>query len=135
MTSTTMNYTVNSSSFDSGWSALSTSVIDVCVQLVLYGIYLVLFILAIHTLTRRKSGGKKLLLGYTWTMIVFGTVQLVVCLVQAAINVRCVEVLVKQDVAGNLTSQPELARLALLDKALTIAQFMVFAVNKYVHSL
>ncbi|KAJ7711478.1 hypothetical protein B0H16DRAFT_598993 [Mycena metata] len=131
MTFTAMNYTVNSSSFDSRWSAFSTNIIDVC--LVLYGIYLVLFILAIHTLARRKSGAKNLLLGYTWTMIIFGTVQLLFCLGRAIVTAHFVEVLVKEDVTGNFTSQPELVKLATVDHSPWItAQEIIFAGNNLV---
>ncbi|KAJ7704202.1 hypothetical protein B0H16DRAFT_1704866, partial [Mycena metata] len=97
MTSITMNYIVNSSSFDYDWFALSSGVVNAFVQFVLYGVYIVLFLLAIYTLARRKSAGKKLLLGYTWAMAVFGTVQLVLCLVELWIGARFVGVLVKQD--------------------------------------
>lgn len=87
--------------------------------------YIVLFILAVYTLAHRITAGKKLLLGYTWAMAVFGTVQLVLCLVQASIAARFVEVLVK-------TSQSE---LLLLSMSLTTAQMMILAGNKYVDSL
>ncbi|KAJ7738416.1 hypothetical protein B0H16DRAFT_1694880 [Mycena metata] len=147
-----MNYTVSSRSFDYNWSILSLDVVNACVRAFLMnpvmitaegllrsnlcsmaeGVYVVLFILAVYTLARRQSAGKKLLLGYTWTMAVFGTVQLVLCLVQASINARFVEVLVKQDVAGNLTSEPELARLVLLDRSLNTAQQIIFAGNNLV---
>ncbi|KAJ7704201.1 hypothetical protein B0H16DRAFT_718606 [Mycena metata] len=120
-----MKYTVDSSSFDYTSLALSSGIINTCVQLVLY----VLFLLAIYTLASRKSIGKKLLLGYTWTMAVFETVQLVFCLLQVA---RFAEVLVKQDVTGDSPSQPELMKLALLSKSLTTAQTMVFAANNLV---
>ncbi|KAJ7711464.1 hypothetical protein B0H16DRAFT_1816754, partial [Mycena metata] len=102
------------------------------VQLVLYGVYVVLFLLAIYTLASRKRAGKKLLLGYTWTMAVFGTVQLAVCLVQVGINARFVEVLVKQDVDGSLASHRELARPALLSRSLITAQQIIFAGNNLV---
>ncbi|KAJ7741394.1 hypothetical protein B0H16DRAFT_1890570 [Mycena metata] len=128
MTSMTINYIVDSSSFDSKWWALSARIIDACVQLMLYGIYVVLFVLAIYTLSSRKSTGKKLLLGYTWIMAIFGTVQLVLCLVELWIGARCVEV----DVTGNFTSQPELAKLGPLSWSLNTAQEMIFAGNNLV---
>lgn len=96
------------------------------------GIYLVLFILAIHTIARRKKAGKKLLLGYAWTMAVFGTVQLVIRLVDTVLIACCVEILVKQD---GFTSQPKLAKLALLSRSLETAQTVNLAGNKYVDSV
>ncbi|KAJ7711468.1 hypothetical protein B0H16DRAFT_1900599 [Mycena metata] len=127
-----MKYTVDSGLFDYNWFVLSADVINACLQLVLYGIYLVLFILAIYTLARRKSAGKKLLLGYTWTMAIFGTVQLVVCLVQLWTGARFVEVLVKQDITGDFTPQPQLANLAPLSASLNTAQQIIFAGNNLV---
>ncbi|KAJ7711479.1 hypothetical protein B0H16DRAFT_1900608 [Mycena metata] len=127
-----MNYTVDSGLFDYNWSALSSEVIGVCVQLVLYGVYGVLFLLAIYTLARRKSAGKKLLFGYTWTMAVFGTVQLVSSLVQVSMGARFTEALVKQDITGNSTFQPELARLVHLYRSFNTAQQIIFAGNNLV---
>ncbi|KAJ7704205.1 hypothetical protein B0H16DRAFT_1747713 [Mycena metata] len=89
------------------------------------GVYIVLFILAVYTLARRKSAGKKLLLGYTWAMAVLGTMQLVLCLVQLWIGPRFVEVFVKQDA----TSQSE---LVLLARSLDTAQTIIFAGNNLV---
>ncbi|KAJ7711469.1 hypothetical protein B0H16DRAFT_1900600 [Mycena metata] len=113
-----MNYTVDSGLFDHNWFVFSEDVIIACIE----GVYIVLFILAVYTLARRKSAGKKLLLGYTWAMAIFGTVQLVLCLVQASIAARFVEVLVK-------TSQSE---LLLLSMSLTTAQMMILAGNNLV---
>ncbi|KAJ7738423.1 hypothetical protein B0H16DRAFT_1891426, partial [Mycena metata] len=124
-----MSYIVDSDLFDDNWSDFSSDVVNACVELVLYGVYIVLFILAVYTLARRQSAGKKLLLGYTWTMAVLGTLQLVLCLVELWIAARFVGVLVKQDVAGNLTSEPELTRLALLGRSLDAAQLVIFAGN------
>ncbi|KAJ7016865.1 hypothetical protein C8F04DRAFT_1158980 [Mycena alexandri] len=124
-----MKDVVTSDLFDFDYSS---SVINVSLQLVLYGIYIVLFILAIYTLARRKSAGKKLLLGYTWTMAFFGTVQLVFCLIQVMIGARFVEVLLKQDVTRNSPSQPELTKLAPLSRSLNTARQMVFAGNNLV---
>ncbi|KAJ7712148.1 hypothetical protein B0H16DRAFT_1900256 [Mycena metata] len=127
-----MNYTVDSGLFDHSWFVLSEVVINACLELVLYGIYLVLFILAIYTLAHRITAGKKLLLGYIWAMAVFGTAQLVLSLVEPWIAARFVEVLVKQDVTGDFTSQPELVKLALLSRSLTTAQGIIFAGNNLV---
>ncbi|KAJ7738422.1 hypothetical protein B0H16DRAFT_98825 [Mycena metata] len=124
-----MKYTVGSGLFNHQWSVLSEDVISVCLELVLYGIYLVLFILAICTLARRKGAGKKLLLGYAWTMAAFGTVQLVIRLVDTVLIARCVEILVKQD---SFTSQPKLAKLALLSRSLETAQTVILAGNNFV---
>ncbi|KAJ7704204.1 hypothetical protein B0H16DRAFT_718639 [Mycena metata] len=124
-----MKYTVDSGLFDHNWFVLSEDIIIACVQLVLYGVYIVLFILAVYTLARRKSAGKKLLLGYTWAMAVFETVQLVLGLVALWICARFVEGLVKQDVTGDFTSQPE---LVFLSRWLNTAQTIIFAGNNLV---
>ncbi|KAJ7711477.1 hypothetical protein B0H16DRAFT_1480320 [Mycena metata] len=97
----TMEYTVDSDVFDYNWLALSTNVINAC-------------------------AGKKLLLGYAWTMAVLGIVQLVIRLVDTVLIARGVEILVKQD---SVTSQPKLAKLALLSRSLDTAQTVILAGN------
>ncbi|KAJ7019424.1 hypothetical protein C8F04DRAFT_1321909 [Mycena alexandri] len=127
-----MKYAVDSGLFDYNWFVLSTQIIAACVQLVLYGIYLVLFILAIYTLARRRAAGKNLMLGYTSVMAIFGTAQFVIFLIHTAVVARFVEVLVKQDVTSNSTPNAELAKLVSTKNSLFTAQQIIFAGNNMV---
>ncbi|KAJ7207901.1 hypothetical protein GGX14DRAFT_114489 [Mycena pura] len=58
------------------------------------GIYINLFILAIYTLSRRKTAGKKVLLVACWTMFILGTTQIILLLFGAAINIPILQELV-----------------------------------------
>ncbi|KAJ7159511.1 hypothetical protein C8R46DRAFT_1108449 [Mycena filopes] len=67
---------------------VETNIPALCTELIFYGIHFVLFCLAISFLARRKTGGQKVLLGYTVVLFLFGTTQLVLTLVNTATFVR-----------------------------------------------
>ncbi|KAJ7152495.1 hypothetical protein C8R46DRAFT_1228724 [Mycena filopes] len=74
--------------FDYNWLVAETS--GTCVQIFCYGIYLNLFILALHTLRGRKATGNNILLASTWAMGILGTTQIVLRLVRTAVVIRFV---------------------------------------------
>ncbi|KAJ7022958.1 hypothetical protein C8F04DRAFT_1306995 [Mycena alexandri] len=57
------------------------------VQVFSYGIYLNLFILAIHTLRRRTTEGNNILLASTWAMVFLSTTQIVLRLFKTAVEI------------------------------------------------
>ncbi|KAJ7159523.1 hypothetical protein C8R46DRAFT_1108501 [Mycena filopes] len=72
--------------FDYNWIVADIS--GTCVQAFCYGIYLNLFILALHTLHGRKKPGNNILLAWTWAMWLLGTAQIVLRLLQTAVVIR-----------------------------------------------
>ncbi|KAJ7022967.1 hypothetical protein C8F04DRAFT_1240507 [Mycena alexandri] len=124
-----MNYVVESSIFKAASSQMILFGVNACVKLVCYGIYGSLFVLAIHILARRKAAGNKLLVLYTCTMAIFGTAQVVICLMQTAQIVRLVIVLVEEDTATSDVTNPNLLRLEAAAASLALAQQLVFASN------
>jgi hypothetical protein len=55
------------------------------------GIFFVLFIFAIHTLSGRRTHGKSILIAATWVMFIVGTTRLVLHLAQTAMSVYAVQ--------------------------------------------
>jgi hypothetical protein len=55
------------------------------------GIFFVLFIFAIHTLSSRRTHGKSILIAATWVMFIVGTTRLVLHLAQTAMSVYAVQ--------------------------------------------
>ncbi|KAJ7038653.1 hypothetical protein C8F04DRAFT_1088243 [Mycena alexandri] len=124
-----MNYVVESSIFKEASFQMILFGVNACVEIACYGIYVSLFILAIHILARRKAAGNKLLVLYTCTMAIFGTAQVVICLMQTAQIVRLVIVLVEEDTATSDVINPNLLRLEATAVSLALAQQLVFVGN------
>ncbi|KAJ7700303.1 hypothetical protein B0H16DRAFT_1642870 [Mycena metata] len=57
-------------------------------QVFAYGIYLNIFILAIHILRRRKTEGNNVLWVSTWAMVVLATTQIIIRLLRTAVVIR-----------------------------------------------
>ncbi|KAJ7744080.1 hypothetical protein B0H16DRAFT_1560144 [Mycena metata] len=112
-----MNFTVATSVFEDNLTSLVWNIIKAGVELLFYGIYIVLFILAVYTLAGRKTRGKQVLLAYTWTMAILGTTQLILCLLGTAETVR---VLVQQGTGSKSLS---------LRASLNNAQYLIFGFN------
>ncbi|KAJ7191376.1 hypothetical protein GGX14DRAFT_481452, partial [Mycena pura] len=94
--------------------------------LLLYGIYINLFILAIFTLSRqKKTAGKKVLLLACCTMFVLGTTETFLWVWSGAVNISILQELV--DTGGHL-DQADLKSALLTD---FVADF-VFALNNLV---
>ncbi|KAJ7874423.1 hypothetical protein B0H13DRAFT_2279922 [Mycena leptocephala] len=55
------------------------------------GIFFVLFIFAIHTLSSRRTHGKSILIAATWVMFIVGTTRLMLHLAQTAMSVYAVQ--------------------------------------------
>ncbi|KAJ7022955.1 hypothetical protein C8F04DRAFT_1306990 [Mycena alexandri] len=124
-----MNYVVESSIFQEASFQMTLYGVNACVELVCYGIYVSLFVLAIHILARRKAAGNKLLVLYTCTVAIFGTAQAVLCLAQTAQIVRFVVVLVEEDTASSDVTSPNLLKLRATAASLAMGQQLIFAGN------
>ncbi|KAJ7744079.1 hypothetical protein B0H16DRAFT_1560141 [Mycena metata] len=93
-----------------------------CAELLLYGIHVVLFILALRILARRKTAGKKVLRIYTVVMALFGTAQVIISVVTAVVAVR----IAQTDIPGG-SKEMENTYLAL-----NMAQYATFWFNNLV---
>ncbi|KAJ6582022.1 hypothetical protein B0H19DRAFT_1252166 [Mycena capillaripes] len=113
--------------FPDYWNYMLSLLWKASMSLLLYGIFVVLFILAIHTLSSRKMQGKSTLLAATWAMFVVGTTRLVLFLVETAFSVHMVQESI-QNPAGLNTVR----RLLF---ALGLAQNVLFTLNVLVADL
>ncbi|KAF7367791.1 hypothetical protein MSAN_00843300 [Mycena sanguinolenta] len=98
--------------------------------LVLYGLYVPLFAIAIFTLHRRQTAGKKLLLAASWTLFLVGTAQMLLCSMIAAVSVQLL---------STLASSPEsMAKVSSLQHSLTVlnaASQTIFVINVFLTDL
>ncbi|KAJ7630285.1 hypothetical protein FB45DRAFT_915073 [Roridomyces roridus] len=129
-----MKYRVDSASFDASWEAVGLGLIQTCVMLFLYGIYVHFFISAIRNLSRREMSGKLPLLVATWTMFLFGTSQTLLELAETAISYVFLRQLVKDGTSVNVDGPTVVAESisAGLTEALDAVnntQMRVFAIN------
>ncbi|KAJ7672049.1 hypothetical protein B0H14DRAFT_3070049 [Mycena olivaceomarginata] len=70
-----MSY-IDSPAFDNDWDSLMNDISSTGVSVLLYGIYINLFLLALYTLSRRRqSSGVKLLIAATCVMAILATAQ------------------------------------------------------------
>ncbi|KAJ6582020.1 hypothetical protein B0H19DRAFT_1117291 [Mycena capillaripes] len=107
--------------FPDYWNLMLSVLWKASMSLLLYGIFVVLFILAIHTLSSRKAQGKSILIAATWVMFVVGTTRLVLLLVQTAMSVYAV-----QESIQNPAGLNPFRRLLF---ALRLAQDVLFTLN------
>ncbi|KAJ7194248.1 hypothetical protein GGX14DRAFT_586883 [Mycena pura] len=101
--------------------------------LVLYGLYVNLFILAVYTLYRLKTAGKNVLLVACFTMFILGTTQTILHLCTTAIYIRVLQALVKS--GANLGPAAFPASLTDGFVPLGLAEDIIFAINKSVNWL
>ncbi|KAJ7159515.1 hypothetical protein C8R46DRAFT_1286720 [Mycena filopes] len=118
-----MDYVVDSALFAMAWRDMVFGVTQACVQLLFYGIYLNLFLVAISTLGRRKIPKRGILLLHMWILTVFGTTQVVLCLIETATLVRLVQEYVEHGTTATVL------KMAALSKSLQTAQHFVFMTN------
>ncbi|KAJ7744086.1 hypothetical protein B0H16DRAFT_1889689 [Mycena metata] len=74
--------------FDRTW--LVGEISGTCVQVFCYGVYLNLFILALHTFRRRRTERNNVLLALTWAMAFLSTTQIVLRLLKTAVVIQFV---------------------------------------------
>ncbi|KAJ7630283.1 hypothetical protein FB45DRAFT_531838 [Roridomyces roridus] len=104
-----MSYLVDSTSFNEAWLQLELLIIQTCLVVFLYGIYVHFFVSAIRNLSRRDNSGRLPLLTATWVMLVFATARLFLRIGQLAISARLLQKIVtdpinSKQLAGHLES-------------------------------
>ncbi|KAJ6530137.1 hypothetical protein B0H19DRAFT_1273805 [Mycena capillaripes] len=119
-----MQYIIDSKDFDHDWDYLMSLFAGTGAMLLLYGIYINLFLLSLHTLSRRKAPGVKQLSVASWVMAILGTTQMVVNIAMTAIYARGLQQAVHSQV------DPQL--VASLDM-LEVLQDLSFALNKWLY--
>ncbi|KAJ7700301.1 hypothetical protein B0H16DRAFT_1642864 [Mycena metata] len=111
--------------FTSNWHNLVFVIIQACVQVFFYGIYLNLFALAIYTLRRRKVEKRKILLLHMWTLTALGT-TLILCFVSTGVWLSQFPQFVEQGTTMHVK------QLQASFKSLQTAQHFVFVSNSLV---
>ncbi|KAJ7111271.1 hypothetical protein C8R44DRAFT_799238 [Mycena epipterygia] len=120
-----MDYTVNSDTFNEVWSTLLLEISETSMALLLYGIYVNLFILAIYTLSRRKTAGRSPLLFASWAMFILGTTGIIVRLITTGISVHLLQEVVKQ--------RPNSAsKLLRIYNSSQVTENIIFGINNFV---
>ncbi|KAJ6451391.1 hypothetical protein C8R47DRAFT_302483 [Mycena vitilis] len=99
-------YTVNSTVLNTYWDEIEVNIAATWVAVFFYACYLNLFIWALYTLTRRKTAGKRVLLGFTWTMAILSTTQIVLTLTTSTMTVRSLPQFIEQGHADLIFSRP-----------------------------
>ncbi|KAJ7083861.1 hypothetical protein C8R44DRAFT_52568 [Mycena epipterygia] len=117
-----MDYTVNSRIFNDLWSSMLFNISETCTALLLYGIYIHLFILAIHTLSRRKTAGRSPLLVASWAMLILGTTSIVLRVTHTVLIVRVVYQIIHQQT-------PKFVRPCA---SLIATEVVIFGINNFV---
>ncbi|KAJ7829117.1 hypothetical protein B0H13DRAFT_2289806 [Mycena leptocephala] len=121
-----MMYSVDASSFTAYWLNMLFALYATSTTLLLYGLYVLLFILSLRILLRRNPGEKQVLVVTSLTMLLLGTSQTILWVFTAGISVRMTQVLVEQDAVNSLS------RLWRLYFTLDVAQNIVFVTNNCV---
>ncbi|KAJ7630284.1 hypothetical protein FB45DRAFT_1058315 [Roridomyces roridus] len=95
-----MRYLVDSTSFNEAWFQLELLIIETCLVVFLYGIYVHFFISGIRNLSCRNNSGRLPLLTATWVMLVFGTARLVLQIGQLVISARLLQKVVTDPIGS-----------------------------------
>ncbi|KAJ7935816.1 hypothetical protein B0H13DRAFT_2304311 [Mycena leptocephala] len=117
-----MSYSVDSEDFDSSWRLMISLFSETAVSLLLYGIYLAFFLLAIYTLSRRRRvPGIKILMVLSCVMAALGTTQVAVIVAATVINAHFIQ----RVVSAQASNQPGV--LLTLGRATSVT----FAINGF----
>ncbi|KAJ7040692.1 hypothetical protein C8F04DRAFT_1230752 [Mycena alexandri] len=73
------------------WNSMVSHLYKASLSLLLHGMFVVLFILAVHILSRRKTTSRRTLLVATWLMFCVGNMRLALDVLATAVSVRIVQ--------------------------------------------
>ncbi|KAF8184047.1 hypothetical protein K438DRAFT_2020416 [Mycena galopus ATCC 62051] len=122
-----MQYTVDSGQFDSYWNSLTAGLSRTAVCLLLYGLYVNLFMLAIYTLARRRAN-KRILIVASCVMAIGETAQIAVTIAGTVVATCFVPELVHAQVSI-ASSTLSAATTPHSAKALIVADNVLLALN------
>ncbi|KAF7350000.1 hypothetical protein MVEN_01301500 [Mycena venus] len=117
--------------FNTYWSYLVRVVALLVIEMFFYVLYLNLFMVAIYTLFHRKTGGKRVLLTFTWVMAVLDTTQMVLQLVWGFMEAHYLLRFIQHAMGPNAASTFQPSVRGTLD-ALNLAQGAIFSINNSV---
>ncbi|KAF7333328.1 hypothetical protein MVEN_02348100 [Mycena venus] len=120
-----MQYTVDPEQSDLLWDSMTVRFWQMGVSFLLYGIYLNLFLLTIHTLSRQRTLGRKPLIIASCIMAVLGTTQIALNIVETVLTARFAHQVLRAQVS---TQTRALTTLSVLSEA----QGVVSAINYFV---
>ncbi|KAJ7744096.1 hypothetical protein B0H16DRAFT_1560182 [Mycena metata] len=112
------------------WEGFVFELILTCVEVFLYAIYLILFVFALHTLSRRQFSGKTIFLVASWCMTVLGTAQIVLRLVLTVKEVDLLKGRIVQDTAASAPSATPVFGLFGISSSWQEGHDLIFAINK-----
>ncbi|KAJ7206402.1 hypothetical protein GGX14DRAFT_543824 [Mycena pura] len=118
---------VDPTPFNLAWTSL---LCGLGLALVLYGLYVNLFILAIYTLCRRKTAGKNVLLAACCTMFILGTTEIILLICTNAMDIRILQALV--ETGANLGQATYPVKLSDAFVPLGLAGNIIFVINKLI---
>ncbi|KAJ7798487.1 hypothetical protein B0H14DRAFT_2906542 [Mycena olivaceomarginata] len=119
-----MSY-IDSPAFDNDWDSLMNDISSTGVSVLLYGIYINLFLLALYTLSRRRqSSGVKLLIAATCVMAILATAQVAVGVAESALHARALQRAIR------LQSSP--AKPSHVYNILSVLGNFLFVLNNFV---
>ncbi|KAJ6587870.1 hypothetical protein B0H19DRAFT_1057173 [Mycena capillaripes] len=138
-------YTVNATTFTQLWDDVVVDMFGTWVSIFLYGekspapymhtlicgeaSYLNLFFVAIYTLARRQTAGKKVLLGFAWATAVLGTTQMALRLSTTAMTVRILQQFIEQKPSSISGALETSGTLGLAQRFLVVSTFALGCVS------
>ncbi|KAF7333327.1 hypothetical protein MVEN_02348000 [Mycena venus] len=120
-----MQYTVDSEQLDPLWDLMIVRFWQMGVSFLIYGIYLNLFLLTIHTLSRQRTLGRKPLIIASCVMAVLGTTQIAMNIAETVLAARFVHQVLDAQVSAQIRA---LTTLSVLSEA----QGVVSGINYFV---
>ncbi|KAJ6461330.1 hypothetical protein C8R45DRAFT_1028094 [Mycena sanguinolenta] len=114
---------------DAYWHEIIGGYAAVVVEVFLYGFHLNLFFVALYVFSHRKTAWKRILLSFTWVMVILGTTQIVLGVAASAILVRSIETETTiSDVISSLLD----SKLGATYDSLNLTQNLMFTINNLV---
>ncbi|KAJ7888685.1 hypothetical protein B0H14DRAFT_1193746 [Mycena olivaceomarginata] len=117
--------------FDSGWDAMMAFIPLMAVSLTLYGFYVCLFLLSLHTLSRRRSTRTILLTVASCTIAVVGSIQIAIDVALVVVAARVLQRIVHSEILAE-RSLRILPVFGSTLPALLKAQTFAFGINYFI---
>ncbi|KAJ6470714.1 hypothetical protein DFH09DRAFT_1220697, partial [Mycena vulgaris] len=128
-TSALMAYTVDPAAFENYWENVLNEICTGAIGLLLYGIFIVLFLLAIYLLYHRRAAGRRAFLILTAVMGILATTQFSLHVVTISLALQMLEVAVKD---GRVFDPSKPSALEQLYYVLVLTQDLVLVTNTVV---
>ncbi|KAJ6597947.1 hypothetical protein B0H10DRAFT_2231811 [Mycena sp. CBHHK59/15] len=90
-----MSYTVDPATYENYWEIVLNEICTASIVIIFYGIYIVLFLFAIHLLRHRLTPGRRTLIALTIVMALLSTTQFVLHATTVGLSLRLLQVAIK----------------------------------------